>query len=96
MTITCQPMDADLSTGLPAYSAQNERQNMAALYGGGSGLALGARSGFRVGTPSNILTATSTTWTLGPCAAVINPGAATAQGSYRWATDANVVGTGAT
>src|SRR5438128_2164290 len=91
MTITCQPMDA--TSGAPAYSAQNERQNLAPLYGGGSGVALAARSGFRVGTPSNILTASSTTWLLGPCSAVITPGAATAQGSYRWATDANVSGT---
>jgi hypothetical protein len=90
MTITCQPMDA--TSGAPAYSAQNERQNMAPLFGGGGGVALAARSGFRVGTPSTILTATSTTWTLGPCSAVISPAAATAQGSYRWATDANVTG----
>ena len=91
MTITCQPMDA--TSGAPAYSAQNERQNMSALFGGGGGVALAARSGFRVGTPSNILTATSTTWTLGPSSAVISPGNATAQGSYRWATDTNVTGT---
>lgn len=90
MTITCQPMDA--TAGSPAYSAQNERQNMAPLFGGGGGVALAARSGWRVGTPSNILTATSTTWTLTPCSAVISPGAATAQGSYRWATDQNVTG----
>lgn len=88
MTITCQPMDA--TSGAPAYSAQNERQNMSALYGGGSGVVLGARSGWRVGTPSNVLTVTSTQWTLAPCSAVINPGAATAQGAYRWSTDSNV------
>lgn len=88
MTITCQPMDA--TAGSPAYSAQNERQNMAPLYGGGGGVVLGARSGWRVGTPSNILSVTSTAWTLGPSSAVITPGAATAQGSYRWATDANI------
>lgn len=93
MTITCQPMDA--TAGAPSYYAQNERQNMAPLYGGGGGVPLAARSGFRVGTPSNILTATSTTWTLGPCSAVISPNAATAQGSYRWATDQNITGTGA-
>jgi len=88
MTITCQPMDA--TAGAPAYSAQNERQNMAPLFGGGGGVVLGARSGWRVGTPSNILSVTSTAWTLGPSSAVITPGAATAQGSYRWATDANI------
>lgn len=90
MTITCQPMDA--TAGAPSYSAQNERQNMAALYGGGGGLALAARSGWRPGVPSNLLTATSTTWTLAPWPAVISPGNATAQGSYRWSSDGNVSG----
>ena len=90
MTITCQPMDA--SGGSPAFSAQNERQALAPLFGGGSGLALAARSGFRIGTPSNILSATSSTWTLLPCSAVITPGFATAQGSYRWSSDSNITG----
>ena len=89
MTITCQPMDA--SGGAPTYSASNERQANAPLYGGGSGIPLKAVQGFRVGT-GNVLTATSTTWTLTPCSAVISPAAATAQGSYRWASDANVTG----
>lgn len=89
MTITCQPMDA--SGGLPVYSASNERQANAPLYGGGSGVALKAVQGFRVGT-GNVLSATSTTWTLTPCSAVISPSAATAQGSYRWASDSNVTG----
>jgi hypothetical protein len=74
-------------------SAQRFRQARAALYGGGANRRLGGRSGFRVDTPSNILTATSTTWTLGPCAAMIDPGATTHQGMYGWATDANVTGT---
>ncbi|WP_420179692.1 hypothetical protein [Paenarthrobacter sp. TA1.8] len=91
MTITCQPMDAAEGTDLPAYSASNERQANAVMYGGGSGLPLAARSGFRPGT-GNVLTATSTTWTLQPCAIAISPKATTAQGSYRWATDANASG----
>lgn len=91
MTITCQPMDAAEGLDLPAYSASNERQANAVMYGGGSGLALGARSGFRPGT-GNVLTATSTTWTLQPCAIMITPKAATAQGSYRWASDQNIPG----
>jgi hypothetical protein len=74
-------------------SAQRFRQAHAALYGGGSGRRLGARSGFRVDTPSNILTATSTTWTLTPCSALIDPGATTHQGGYSWASDANETGT---
>ena len=90
MTITCQPMDA--TAGAPAYSAMNERQANAPLYGGGSGLSMRAVPGFRVGTSTNVLSATSTTWTLGPCSAVLSPAASSAQGSYRWASDSNVTG----
>lgn len=86
MTITFLAPD-----GVP-LTAQQERQANAARHGGGSGRQLGGRSGFRVGTPSNVLTATSTTWTLGPCAAELDPGATTHQGMYGWATDANVSG----
>ncbi len=92
MTITCKPMDADPATGLPEYSAKQERQTDSPLFGGGSGRRLGGRSGFRIDTPSNVLTATSTTWTLVPCSAMIDPGASTHQGMYGWATDANVTG----
>lgn len=90
MTITCQPMDA--SGGAPTYSALNERQSNAPLYGGGSGFSMRAVPGFRVGTGAGILSVTSTTWTLGPCSAVITPGASSTQGSYRWASDANATG----
>lgn len=76
-----------------AVTAMQERQARAAGHGGGSGRQLGGRSGFRVGTPSTALTATSTTWTLTPCAAMIDPGASTHQGMYGWATDQNVTGT---
>lgn len=74
-------------------TAQQERQAWAAWHGGGSGRQLGGRSGFRVGTPSNVLTATSTTWTLGPCSAALDPGATTHQGMYGWSSDTNVTGT---
>jgi len=73
-------------------TAQQYRQAQAAQHGGGAGRRLGGRSGFRVDTPSNVLTATSTTWTLGPCAAMLDPGATTHQGMYGWSTDANVTG----
>lgn len=76
-----------------AITAQQFRQGQAATHGGGSGRRLGGRSGFRVDTPSNVLTATSTAWTLGPCAAMIDPGASTHQGVYGWSSDANVTGT---
>lgn len=73
-------------------TAQQFRQAHASLYGGGSGRQLGGRSGFRVGTPADTLTATSTTWTLKPCSAEIDPGASTHQGMYGWASDANITG----
>lgn len=75
-----------------AVTAQQERQARAAGHGGGSGRQLGGRSGFRIGTPSTVLSATSTTWTLGACAAMIDPGAAATQGMYGWANDANITG----
>ena len=78
-----------------ALTAQQERQAKAPQHGGGSGRPLGGRSGFRVGTPSNVLTATSTTWTLGPCAIEIDPGASVDQGMYGWANSSNFTGTGA-
>jgi hypothetical protein len=75
-----------------AITAKQMRQASAALYGGGANRPLGGRSGFRADTASNILTATSTTWTLVPCSGMIDPGATTYQGMYGWATDANVTG----
>lgn len=86
MTITFLAPD-----GVPV-TAQQFRQANAANYGGGAGRPLGGRSGFRVDTPSTILAATSTTWTLGPCAVMIDPGASTHQGMYGWASDANISG----
>lgn len=73
-----------------AFTAQQERQAKAALYGGGANRPLGGRSGFRVDTPANVLTVTTTSWTLLPCSAMIDPGATTHQGMYGWASDANI------
>ncbi len=91
MTITLLQVDGDPTNG-PKYTAQQFRQGQAATHGGGSGRQLGGRSGFRLGTPSTVLSATSTTWTLNACAAMIDPGASTHQGMYGWASDANVTG----
>lgn len=74
-------------------NATQERQAKAPMYGAGSGRPLGGRSGFRVGTTGDILTATSTTWTLKPCSAQIDPGASTSQGMYGWASPADITGT---
>ena len=86
MTITFLQPD-----GVP-ITAQQKRQGSAAQYGTGFGRVLGGRSGFRVGTASTVLVATTTTWTLKPCAAMIDPGATTHQGMYGWSTDADVTG----
>lgn len=73
--------------GVP-ITAKAERQGSAALYGGGAGRTLGGRSGFRVDTAADVLTVTSSTWTLKPCAAMIDPGINT--GMYGWASDQNI------
>lgn len=86
MTITFLQPD-----GVP-ITAQQERQGSAALYGGGANRPLGGRSGFRVDVASDVVTASSTTWTVKPCAIMIDPGATTHQGMYGWASDANVTG----
>lgn len=78
--------------GVP-ITAKAARQGSAALYGGGSGRPLGGRSGFRVDTPDDVLTVTTTSWTLRPCSAYIDPGAQTDQGMYGWASTANESGT---
>lgn len=89
MTITALPMDA--TAGLPTYSALNERQADAAVYGAPTGV-FSSRSGWRPGTPSNVATVTSSAWTLNPCSAMISPAASLYQGTYGWATDAAVTG----
>lgn len=90
MTITIMPMDA--TAGAPAYTAMAYRQANAANEMAGTDT-FGSRSGWRVGTPTNILTATSTAWTLQPCSAVLSPNAVQFQGAYGWGTNTSVTGT---
>lgn len=78
--------------GVP-ITAKAERQGSAALYGGGAGRPLGGRSGFRVDTASDVLTVTTTAWTVKPCSGMIDPGAQVDQGMYGWANTANITGT---
>jgi hypothetical protein len=82
----------DATAGAPAYTAQNTRQALSALMGGGSGRALGARSGWRPGTPDTVVAVTSTTWTLHACSAIIDAQSSTTQGAYEWASDADITG----
>jgi hypothetical protein len=75
-----------------AITAQQERQAKAALFGGGAIRPLGGRSGFRPGTDITTLVATTTQWTLKPCAAMIDPAATFHQGMYGWSSDADITG----
>ena len=75
--------------GVP-FTAMQERQARSPLLGGGSANALGGRSGFRVGTPTDVLTVTTTAYTLKPCSAMIDPGVNT--GMYGWVNTANYTG----
>lgn len=73
-------------------NATQERQAKAATHGAGANRPLGGRSGFRVDTPADVLTVTATSWTLKPCAAMIDPGASAHQGMYGWSSDSNITG----
>jgi len=81
----------DATAGTPAYSAKNARQAQSALYGAPTG-AFSARSGWRVGTATGVVSVTSTQWTLNPAAAMISPAASLYQGSYGWASDQVITG----
>lgn len=75
-----------------AITAQQERQARSPLFGGGFSKPLGGRSGFRIDTLDSVLVATTTTWTLKPCSAMIEAGATALQGMYGWASDADISG----
>lgn len=90
MTITYGPVDA--TSGSPAFSGKQERQMRAPLLGNPTGRVLGGRSGWRVGTQPSVVTVTSTTWTLNPCSAMIEPAAMLYQGAYPWASDQAISG----
>jgi hypothetical protein len=68
------------------------RQALAPLLGNPTGRVFGGRSGWRVGTPSSVVSVNSTTWNLNPCSAMIEPAAVSYQGMYAWGTDATISG----
>lgn len=91
MAITVWPVNA--VTGAPAYSGRMLRQAQSVALGGATSTRpLGARSGVRPGTSANIVTATSTTWTLKPHAGVLDMEPAVEAGPYCYAIDADVTG----
>lgn len=88
MTITAYPINA--VDGVPAYTARQGRQALAALMLPGAN-PLRSRSGFRPGgTP--VVTVTASTWSVGPFSGVVDPGISPTQGPYLVASDATEQG----
>lgn len=87
------PVDA--VSGAPVYSGRHGRQLSVApfLAGATATRPLGARSGVRPGTPTTTVTATSTTWTVGEHAGVIDAELAAEAGPYTYSIDAVQTGT---
>lgn len=92
MTNTVYPANA--VSGSPSYSGRALRQTTVAPFVDGATATrpLGARSGVRRGTPTTTVSATSTTWTVGPCAGVIDAESAAEAGPYAFSFDANQTG----
>lgn len=89
MTDICLPIDA--SGGAPSFPAAQHRVALAALMQGRTDRPLGARSGVRPGSDPTI-SATSTTWTVTPFAAIVDPLTALTVGPYLVAFTANKTG----
>jgi hypothetical protein len=91
--MTARIWPADAVSGAPVYAGRALRQLLAPFAGfAPPGRPLGAISGVRQGTPTNTVSATSSTWTVRPFAAFIDVEAAAAAGGYAVAFDANVTG----
>ena len=90
MTLTCLPINA--SAGSPSYSALQTRQATSSGIANGSARTLGTVSGWALGRTPGTLTATSTTWTVGAFACVVDAAFTTTQAPYEIANDANLTG----
>lgn len=99
MSGTVYPVDAvdtdsDDVVDTPKYTGEMLRQTLAALCGTApDGRPLGATSGVRPGTPTDIVSATSTAWTVTPFAGVLDVQTAAAAGPYLFAFDEDQTGT---
>lgn len=86
------PVDA--ASGAPQFSGRWERQVRSPYLGGATAVRpLGARSGVRPGTSTTTVSATSTTWSCGSFAGVIDGEPAAEAGAYTFAFDAAASGT---
>lgn len=85
---------ADAVTGAPSYTGRMLRQlNSVNVAGSTATRPLGARSGVRPGTPSSTVTVTTTQYTVGNHAGVLDLAVANEAGPYAYSIDAPIVGT---
>lgn len=86
------PVDA--VTGAPSYTGRALRQTTVSSSSaqGSTARPLGGLSGVRPGTPTNIATATSTTWTVTPFLGLLDGEAAAIAGAYAYSFDTNQTG----
>jgi hypothetical protein len=89
VTIVCLPIDA--SAGSPSYTAQQTRQAFSALSANGTARPLGAQSGIAAGAIP-VMTASSTTWSVGAGSFIIDAAFTTTQAPYLVSNDAAVTG----
>lgn len=81
-------------TKTPLYTGEMTRQVLSAICGvAPSDRPLGATSGVRPGTPTDIVTATSTTWTVTPFSAILDVQTSATAGPYWVAFNENQTGT---
>lgn len=91
---TAYPADNPGSTYAVQFTATQGRTSLAAAMGGATAARpLGGLSGVRPGTPSNIATATSTTWTVTPFGGYIDLATSATNGGYFFSFQANQTGT---
>ena len=84
---------ADAVTGAPSYTGRALRETLAPMLAGATAARpLGARSGVRPGTSTTTVTATSTVWTVGPLAGVMDVQTASEAGPYLFACNAAQTG----
>ena len=89
--------DAAAVSGAPSYNGRMLRQTKAAhLAGATTARPLGGLTGVRPGTSITTVTASSTTWSVGPFAGVADVQTAAVAGPYEFAFDAITTGTIAT
>lgn len=93
MVNTIHPVDVVVATGLPTFGGRQLRQVGSVAFAGASAAdPFGGRSGVRPGTSATTVTATSTTWTVGPHAGLLDFEAAVESGPTPYAIDAAVTG----